>query len=66
MDVVDSCLKREKCEIKTMMWTSIRAQKVTIRWHHISVRWQKTPIWLQSAQKNNARLGAYVLKIMMT
>ena len=66
MDVVDSCLKHEKCEIKTMMWTSIWVQKVTIQWQHISVRWQNTPVQLQSAQKNNVRLGAYVLKTMMT
>ena len=66
MDVVDSCLKREKCEIKAAMWTPIRAQKVTVRWQYVTDWWQNTPIWLQSAQKNNARLGAYVLKTQMT
>ena len=66
MDVVDSCLKCEECEIKAMMWTPVRAQKVTVRWQHISVRWQYAPVWLQSVQKINARLGAYVLKTMMT
>ena len=66
MDVVDSCLKREKCEIKAMMWTPVWVQKVTIQWQHISVRWQNAPVQLQSVQKNNVRLGAYVLKTMMT
>ena len=66
MDVVDGCLKHEECEIKAMMWTPVWAQKVTIRWQHISVEWQNTPVRLQSVQKNNARLGAYVLKTVMT
>ena len=73
MDVVDSCLKCEKCEIKAMMWTPVWAQNVTIwwqqvsiQWQHVTVQWQYTPIWLQSAQKNNARLGTYVLKTVMT
>ena len=49
-----------------MMWTHVQAQKVTIWWQHIFVRWQNAPVQLQSVQKNNVRLGAYVLKTMMT
>ena len=49
-----------------MMWTPIWAQNVVIQWQHVTIQWQNTPIWLQSAQKNNARLGAYVLKTLMT
>ena len=45
-----------------MIWTPIQAQKVTIRWQYVTVWWQNTPVQLQSVQKNNARLGAYVLK----
>ena len=63
MDVVDSCLK---CEIKMMMWLSIQAQKVTIRWQAATIQWQYTSIQLQSVLKNNARLGAHVLKTLMT
>ena len=66
MDVVDSCLKSEKCEIKAMMWTPIWAQKVTVWWQYVTDRWQDTPVWLQSAQKNNTRVGANVLKTLMT
>ena len=66
MDVVDSCLKCEKCDIKAMMLTPIRVQRVTIQWQHVTVQWQHTPIWLLSVQKNNARLGAHVLKTLMT
>ena len=66
MDVVDSCLKCEKCEIKSMLWTPVRAQKVTIWWQHVTIWWQYTPIQLQSVQKNNVRLGAYILKTLMT
>ena len=49
-----------------MMWTPIRVQKVTIRWQYVTIRWQYTPVRLQSVQKNNARLGACVLKTLMT
>ena len=66
MNVVDSCLKCEKCEIKAMIWTPVQVQKVTVWWQYVTDLWQNTPIWLQSAQKNNARLGAYVLKTLMT
>ena len=66
MDVVDSCLKCEKCEIKVMMWTPIQAQSVTIQWQYVTIWWQYTPVQLQSVQKNNARLDAYVLKTVMT
>ena len=66
MDVVDSCLKCEKCEIKMMMLTPVWVQKVTVRWQPVTIWWQCTPIRLQSAQKNNARLGAHVLKTLMT
>ena len=65
MDVVDSCLKCEKCEIKMMMWTPVQVQKVTIRWQDATIWWQYTSIQLQSVQKNNARLGAQVLKTLM-
>ena len=49
-----------------MMWTPIRAQRVTVQWQHVTIWWQNTPIQLQSALKNNARLGAHVLKTLMT
>ena len=49
-----------------MMWTPVWAQKVTVWWQYVTDQWQNTPIQLQSAQKNNARLGAYVLKTLMT
>ena len=49
-----------------MMWTPIQAQKVTIRWQYVTDQWQDTHIQLQSGQKNNVRLGAYVLKTLMT
>ena len=66
MDVVDSCSKCEKCEVKTMMWTPIWVQRVAIQWQAATDWWQYTSIWLQSVQKNNARLGAHVLKTLMT
>ena len=66
MVVIDSCSKCEKCEIKMMMWTPIWAQKVTIWWQAAIIRWQYTSIRLQSAQKNDARLRAHVLKTLMT
>ena len=48
------------------MWTPFWVQKVTIWWQYVTNRWQNTPIRLQFAQENNARLGAYVLKTLMT
>ena len=67
MDVVDSCLKCEKCESKAMMWTSVWAQKVTVWWQYISVWWQNTPVQLQSAQRKIMRDWVHMyLKTKMT
>ena len=66
MDVVYRCLKREKCEIKAMMWISIRAQKITIQWQYVTVWAQYATVRSQFAQDSNMKLSAHVLKILIT